>query len=144
MEIILQFSIAFFATISFALYFNSPIKSIVSSGLVGGSSWLLYYIILNKFDNKILGVILASFLAGILGEILAVKLRKPATIFITTGVIALVPGAGMYYTMLNLVETNFSQAAIFGTETFFVAAAIAIGIIISTVLSRLVKSFNRG
>lgn len=142
MDILFQFLLAFFATISFALYFNAPIKSVLPSGLVGGMSWILYYIVLHEFNNKILGVLLAAFLAGLLGETLAVKLKKPATIFITTGVIALVPGAGMYYTMSNLVEENFSKAAIFGTETFFIATAIAIGIITSTVFSRTIKRFK--
>ena len=46
----------------------------------------------------------------------------------------------MYYTMLALVRKDFLLAANKGTETFFIAAAISIGIIISTSLSR---SINR-
>ena len=142
MIILFQFLLAFSATISFAIYFNAPVKSVLPSGFVGGISWVLYYIVLKEFNNKILGILLAAFLVGLLGEILAIKFKKPATIFITTGVIALVPGAGMYYTMSSLVEENFSEAIIFGTETFLIAAAIAIGIISSTVFSRLVKRFK--
>lgn len=143
MEILVQLLLAFFATISFALYFNAPIKSIFYSGLVGGISWVLYYTVLKQLDNKILGILLAAFLVGVLGEFLAIKLKKPATIFITTGVIALVPGAGMYYTMFNIVNENFIKAANFGTETFFIAASIAIGIILSTVFSRSIKRFKK-
>lgn len=143
MEIIFQFILAFFATISFSLYFNAPIKSIFYSGLIGGASWILYYIVLTELNNKILGVLLASFLVGVLGEFLAIRLKKPATIFITTGIIALVPGAGMYYTMFNIVGENFIEAANHGTETFFIAASIAIGIILSTVFSRSIKRFKK-
>lgn len=141
MEILFQFLLAFFATISFALYFNTPIKAILPSGLIGGVSWSLYFIILNQFSNKILGILLAAFIVGMLGEVLAIKLRKPATIFITTGIISFVPGAGMYYTMSNIVAGDFSKATKFGSETFFIAAAIAVGIITSTVLSRSIKRF---
>ena len=143
MEILFQFLFAFFATISFAIYFKSPIKAILPSGLIGAISWSLYFIVLNELDDKILGILLAAFIVGISGEALAVKLKKPATIFITTGIISFVPGAGMYYTMSNIVDKDFTKAINFGTETFFIAAAIAIGIISSTVLSRLVKRFKK-
>lgn len=143
MEIILQFLFAFFATLSFAIYFNAPIKSIIACGLIGALSWVLYYSIFITFNNKTLGVLLASFLVGILSELAAINLKKPATVFITAGIIAMVPGAGMYYTMYNLVGNNFFEAAKFGTETFFIAAAIAFGIIISTVFLQSLKGFKK-
>lgn len=143
MNVIFQFVFAFFATVSFAIYFNSPIKSVVASGLIGGIAWVLYYLIFNILQDKALGILLASLLVGVLGELFAVKLKKPATIFITTGIISLVPGAGMYYTMYNLVEENFLKAAGFATETFFIAASIAIGIILSAIFSRSIKSLKK-
>lgn len=138
-----QLILGFFATIGFAVYFYAPLDSILASGVAGGLSWVLYYIVLNGFDNKVIGTFLGAFLAGVLGEYLAIKLKKPATVFITPGIVSLVPGAGMYYTMLHLVQKDYSQAAISGTETFFVAAAIAIGIIVSTIFSRSLRHFNR-
>lgn len=86
---------------------------------------------------------MAAFLVGVFGEILAIKLKKPATVFITPGIVSLVPGAGMYYTMLYLVQNDYSQAAIKGTETLFLAAAIAVGIIVSTLLFKSLRHFKR-
>ena len=65
--------------------------------------------------------------------------KKPATVFIIPGIITLVPGAGMYYTMLALIKKDFHEAANTGTETIFIAAAIAIGIILSSTMSRSIK-----
>ncbi len=65
--------------------------------------------------------------------------KKPATVYIIPGIVPLVPGAGMYYTMLALVSKDFYTAINKGTETFFIAAAISLGIIISTSLSRSIK-----
>ena len=45
--------------------------------------------------------------------------------------------------MLYLVEKDFNNAASYGTQTFFVAAAIAIGIVTATVFSRSIKSFKK-
>ena len=133
LELLYQLLLGFFATIGFAVYFHAPKDSVFATGLAGGLSWVLYYIILNNFDNKILGTFLGAILAGILGEYLAIKLKKPATVFITPGIVPFVPGAGMYYTMLYLVQKDYTQAAIVGTETLFIAAAIAIGVIVSTI-----------
>ncbi len=58
-------------------------------------------------------------MVGTLGELFARYFKKPATVYIIPGIVPLVPGAGMYYTMLALVEKDFLLAANNGTETFF-------------------------
>lgn len=143
MYLLYQFILSFFATAGFAIYFNAPISSVIPTGIVGALSWSLYYIASDYLNQKIIGAFLAAFLVGFLGEKLAIKLKKPATVFITPGIVPLVPGAGMYYTMLYLVEKDFVMAAGQGTETFFVAASIAIGIITSTIFSRATKIFKK-
>lgn len=139
MSILLQFIYSFFGTTGFAIYFGSPVNSIIPSGIAGGASWSLYYIVYSNFDNKILATFMGAFLVGTLGEILATKYKKPATVFITPGIVTLVPGAGMYYTMSYLVNENFISAIDEGVEVFFIAAAIATGIIFSTILSKSTK-----
>ena len=143
LRLIYQLVLGFFATVGFAVYFYAPLDSIFATGLAGGLSWILYYTVLHSFDNKIIGTFLGAFLVGVLGEYLAIKMKKPATVFITPGIVSLVPGAGMYYTMLYLVQKDYSQAAISGSETFFMAAAIAIGIIVSTIFSRSLRHFKK-
>lgn len=70
---------------------------------------------------------------------LARNSKKPATVFIIPGIVPLVPGSGMYYTMLAITEKRFNDAANIGTETIFIAVAIAMGIIISSSLSKSIK-----
>ncbi|MBC8590428.1 threonine/serine exporter family protein [Wansuia hejianensis] len=143
MDIILQFIYSFFATSGFSIYFSAPLNSIIPSGISGAISWSIYYYIIHTYNSKIIAIFLGSFIVGVLGEVLAIKYKKPATVFIIPGIVPLVPGAGMYYTMLALVENDFIKAASFGTETLFAAAAIAIGIIISTSFSRSIRSFKK-
>ncbi len=143
MQLIYQLVLGFFATIGFAVYFYAPLDSIFASGVAGGLSWVILYIFMNNFNNKILGTFLGAFLVGILGEFLARKLKKPATVFITPGIVSLVPGAGMYYTMLYLVQNDFPQALVVGSETFFMAAAISIGIIVSTIFSKSLRIIKK-
>lgn len=143
MLIILQFIYSFFATTGFAIYFGAPINSIIPSGISGGLSWSLYYITFLTLDNKIFATFMGAFLVGALGEILAIKYKKPATVFITPGIVSLVPGAGMYYTMSFLVNQDYNNALAKGTETFFVAAAIAIGVIVATMVARSFRIFKK-
>ena len=139
MEIIKQFVFSFLSTIGFAVLFNSPKKSIVHAGLVGAIGWMFYYISFITMDSYVASTFFGALTVGLLGEFLARKNKKPATLYITAGIIPLVPGAGAYYTMLYLIENNFSQAATKGVETLFIAAAISMGIIISSLFSRSIK-----
>lgn len=139
MGIIKQFIFSFFATIGAAVLFSIPKDSIIASGTVGASGWIVYTIILNRYSSPVAGTFFGALTIGILGELLARHFKKPATVFIIPGIIPLVPGAGMYYTMLALIEKRFYDAVNLGTETLFIAAAIAVGIIISSTLSQSIK-----
>ena len=143
MTIVIQFIYSFFATIGFAIYFGAPVSAIIPSGIAGGASWSLYFIIFSMLNNKILATVMGAFLVGALGEILAIKYKKPATVFITPGLVPLVPGAGMYYTMSYLVSRDYNGFINSATEVFFTAAAIAIGIIVSTVFSKSIRRFKK-
>ncbi len=135
MEIFKQFILSFIATIGFAVLFSSPKETLIYASLVGASGWTVNFISSSLFNSNIFGAFIAALTIGILGELFARLKKKPATLYSTPGIIPLVPGAGMYYTMSALVEKKFILAVELGTETFFVAAAIAIGIIVSTIFS---------
>lgn len=138
MNIIKQFLFSFLSTIGFAVLFNIPNDSISKSGIAGALGWVIFYIT-SRYLNNIAGTFFAATTVGILGELLARHYKKPATIYTIPGIIPLVPGAGMYYTMLALIDNDFILAANKGTETFFIAVAISMGIIVSTFLSRSIK-----
>lgn len=131
-DVIFQFILGFLATLGFSILFNVPKKSIIPSCITGAIGWVVYYIF-NISGHKILGTFIASFTIGVTGELMAMELKKPATVFIIPGITPLVPGAGTYYTMLFLVQNKYLTAAKKGAETLFVAAAIAIGVIFASV-----------
>ena len=139
MNLIKQFVLSFMSTIGFAVLFSAPKETIGFAGLTGATGWVLFSITSKIFQSNIAGTFFGAITVGLLGELLARLCKKPATIYITSGIIPLVPGAGMYYTMLAIIENDFTMAANKGVETFFIAAAIAIGIIISSGFSRSIK-----
>ncbi len=138
---IAQFVYAFISTAGFAVFFNIPRDSIVKSSLGGAISWIIYIVSIDFFSSSIAGALFASISVGLLGEFMAKRFKKPATVFIIPGIVPLVPGAGMYYTMLAIIDKNFASAAELGTEAIFIAITIAIGIIVSSSFIRVI--FNQ-
>lgn len=131
-----QLLYAFLATVGFAVIFNSPKDTIIKSGFNGSMGWLAYLLTKGLTDSAIAGSFMGALVVGILGEIFAKVFKKPSTTFTISGIIPLVPGAGIYYTMLALTEKNFFSAADSGSETVLVSIALASGIIVSS-------SFNK-
>lgn len=136
MSYIIQFIFAFLSTTGFAVFFNIPKDSVIKSSFCGAIGWVLYIISTELFSSRIGATLIAAITVGLVGEFMAKNYKKPATIFTIPGIIPLVPGAGMYYTMLSIIDKNFIGAAESGTEAIFTAIAIAIGIIVSSSFSR--------
>ena len=108
-EIIKQFLFSFISTIGFSVLFNIPKGLIAKTGFVGGIGWIIFYITRQYLNNEIISTFFAALTVGIFGELFARYFKKPATVFIIPGIIPLVPGAGMYYTMLTLSQKIFMQ-----------------------------------
>ena len=94
------------ATVGFSVFFNVPKFALIPAGLTGGIGWSIYYCLINATNNDILSNFLAAALVALISEILARKLKYPAILFVIPGIIPLVPGLGMYNTMLYLVHPH--------------------------------------
>ena len=92
----LQFLLAGAGTLSFAILFACPRRTLPYCGLVGAVGWLVYEIAelfgMEAFAASLLAVIPLTLLA----RILAMTLRAPVTVFLLTGIFPLVPGAGSF------------------------------------------------
>ena len=51
MEFIIQFIVALFATLSFAVIFSAPKKELFYCGFTGALGWIIYYIMV-QFDMR--------------------------------------------------------------------------------------------
>jgi uncharacterized membrane protein YjjB (DUF3815 family) len=86
------------------------------------------------------GIFAAAFIGSALcagySDIMAHVLKVPATMMIILGILPLVPGASLYYTMLGAVQSDMVQFSQNGSRVLWMAAGIAIGIIAVTAISR--------
>ena len=80
--------------------------------------------------------LIASAVAAAYSDIMAHVVKVPATVLIIPGIVPLVPGGRLYYTMLGAVSENMSLFSENGRAALSIAAGLAIGIIAVTAISR--------
>ncbi|GAA3642782.1 threonine/serine exporter family protein [Asaccharospora irregularis] len=139
MPLILHFILSAIATVGFSVFFQVPKDSLFPCGLIGGIGWTLYVYLFKVTDNGVFSAFIAASLLSLCSEILARKLKQPAILFVIPGIIPLVPGLGMYNTMLYLVQGDYNLGISTGTNTLFIAAAIALGVLVITSLSKTIN-----
>lgn len=130
------FFLAFFASGAFAYFYYSLRRDIVFSALFGAIGWIVYLVLSSFSAGPAAGCFAGALAVGVCSEFVSRIFGKPATVYIVPGIIPLVPGGGMYETMLFSVWGNRAAASSAGFSTLSVAFAIAVAL-------ALVSSFFR-
>lgn len=128
---------AFLGSLGFALFFKDTGKKLWIAAIGGGLTWILYTILeqygMAYFTNNFLCAVFSALYA----EVMARRLKAPATVFLIPAVVPLIPGGGLYYTMSYAVGKNVDHFAGKGIETFSVAVAIAVGLVLISLVFKL-------
>lgn len=134
MPVFIHFIYSFISTIGFAVFLKAPKSTLIPSGFAGGVGWSVYYFLMTVTNNNIMSNFIAALLVSLISELFARKFKQPAIVFTIPGIILLVPGLGMYNTMLYLVQSNYTAAIAKGADVLFVAGALSMGVLIVTSL----------
>ena len=105
MNLISQFVLALFATMGFAVIFRVPARHIPACVIVG------------------------ACMVGLCSAVSAHIFKEAMTIFIIPGILCLVPGANIFYTMEALLRSDIEKMAEVGIQTILMAGAIAMGLL---------------
>ena len=138
-KIIIESIVSSLATLGFSLFYDSPKKSYKIVLLSGFVSWFIYKNFTEILNNKFISALFASVAVGIIGEISSRKIQMPVTVFVIPGIISLVPGADMYYTMYYTIQQNSTLAFTHAKNAMLFAASIALGILVASLSSRSIK-----
>ena len=120
---------AFFATIFFSIMFNIAKKELVFCGIGGALAWFVYLCVLNISSSPVIASFFGALVVGLFSRILSRVRKVPVTIFLISGIIPLVPGAGMYRTMFAIISQDLSEAAKQGVITLQIAGVIAMAMV---------------
>ena len=83
-----------------------------------------------------LGYFLSTLLAASASEVLARVLKMPTSVFLFPGIIILVPGMGLYETMLHVVLGNSTMALQLGSTVLICAGLMALSMAVTGVIAR--------
>lgn len=115
-------------TIAFALMFRVRKRHFVDCGVMGTITWLAYMICVRIWNNEAIAVFVSGFAAVLASRVLAVLRRCPATVFLMTSLIPLLPGISLYRTIYYLLMGNAQISMHFGKLCFLTAFTIAVSI----------------
>lgn len=131
--------LSFISCIGFGILFNVQKRNLLLAAVNGAISWTLVLSLDVPQVSYIFANLLSALVVGILAEIFAIIKKTPATGFIVIGVIPLVPGFRVYKSMLLFVRGEIDSGIAEGIHACFIAVAIAVGIILATSITRLVR-----
>lgn len=131
---LIQLAMAMVGVVAFAILFAAPVRHWVPCGVTGMVAWLVYATLLQFDVSSPISMVFATMALTVVARIFAVKLHAPVTIYLVSGIFPLVPGAGIYYSAYYLIMNDFTTAAQQGSDTLKAALAIAIGIVLGSIV----------
>lgn len=129
--------------LGFTIVFNIYGHNAVWCGLGSMLTWLTFSTLQEIRLDGLACYFWASVLASIYAEILARKRKSPAISYLVISIFPLIPGAGVYYTMMHIVKSDMGSFLSKGIHTLAVASIIAVGILLGTTVIRFIfKGIN--
>ena len=130
-------------TIGFSLLFKMDWKYLPYATLCGTLACIVYVPVDYFVGSLFISNFVAAFAVTLYSEAFARICRTPTTMFIIPGMIPLVPGSSLYYTMSNLISSNQEMALSKFVDTILVIVGLAFGIAAGSIVVSALKSFSQ-
>ncbi len=137
--IISMFVPAVFAILGLAIIFRVPVNRIPACVVVGALGWLTYLVADHYLSSPVMGCFFGACMVGLCSAEASRIFKEAMTIFVIPGILCLVPGAKIFYTMEALIRNDIEDMAEIGVQTLMMAGAIAMGLL---VMGALIKVFR--
>lgn len=121
-------------TIGFALLMNVQKNRLLFVGIGGMITSFSYAICLQYLEGVFIINFIPTLLSALYCEIMARVLKAPVTVFSIPCIVVLAPGGYLYNTMYHMILGNKQEMAMYGSQTVQVAMAIALGIVVISIL----------
>lgn len=128
-EYAVQLTAAFLGSMGFALLFHIRREKLLLASLGGLVTWAVYLGAGALSDQDVPRFFFAAVAAAVYAEVMARVVKCPATLFVVTAAIPLVPGGSLYRTMQYFMEREFALCSAQGLNTMLLAMAIALGML---------------
>ena len=127
--------------IGFCFLFNIHNLGIVFCTAGGIATWIVHCLLIMAGIPEMGAVLLASIFAAIYAEVMARRRKCPAIGYLILGLISLIPGASLYYTINHILKGEMAEFTARGLRTVAIAGLMAAGILL---VSTSVRMMNEG
>lgn len=139
MRYIMELATAFLGSLGFAMLFHVRSQKLLLASLGGLLAWGIYLLMGLVTDQDVVRYFVSSVVLTVYAESLARIVKCPATLFIVTAAVPLIPGGSLYHTMEYFMRNDLAACSAQGLTTVLLAVAIAVGILFPTSIFQLVQ-----
>ena len=118
----------------FALIARIQLKHLFAATFGGLMSWTAFLLVEVPTGSLFLGSLVAAVLVYTWSELMARVEKAPVTIFLVPGILPLLPGSFLYYSMLGLLNDDVASFQYYGLTTIAVTLGIACGVVGASVV----------
>ena len=137
MENIPVFFYTFLACFSFCFIFKFHKLSHMIAAATGGMLSWVFYLAFSFLGSDLAQYLISTIVVSAYAEVMARVFKAPVTGFLTIGILPLVPGGGIYYTMEYCINGETSLFLETGLHTLGIAGSLAVGILLVSSVVRL-------
>ena len=141
-EYVMELVTAFLGSLGFALLFHVRREKLLLASLGGLLAWVVYLLAGYWSGQDVVRYFVSAVVLTVYGESMARVVKCPATLFIITAAVPLIPGGSLYHTMKFFMEGNFTACSIQGLNTVLLAVSIAVGILFPTSVFQLYQKIR--
>ena len=127
---------AFLACLGFSIVFNIKGAGALICCFGAALGWLAYLCVLPALGSDVAAAFFAAMVIAAYSEVMARLRRCPVSGYLMVALLPLVPGGGIYYSMSYCVQGDTQHFLSTLLHTFGMAAALAVGAMISSSVMR--------
>jgi uncharacterized membrane protein YjjB (DUF3815 family) len=124
------------AVIGYGIYMSVSKKPLLLSSACGTVAYLAYRLLYVEVGNELLGYLVASLITAVSAEVLARIFKTPSVMLVFPAIIPLVPGVGLYRTMLCLVRNDMQSFPLVFARTLLISGIIAVTVAVVNAAAR--------
>lgn len=133
-QALLQIAMAAVGTLGFSIYFRVSEKNVLASTVGGAIGWAVYLLIFHWCSDLFIANFAAASVVYIWSVIMARVLKAPSNTYLIPGIIPLLPGGALYYTMSGIVNGDKKLFVQNGINTVWITFGIAAGLVTCAVV----------
>lgn len=122
----------------FAILFNLHGPGVLICMLGGALTWATYAVSMDSGCSAVTASFFGGIVASLYAEIFARIRKYPAISYLLVSLFPLIPGYGVYYTMVYAVQGDITNFASKGMDTAAVAGVLALGVILVSTAARMI------